>query len=341
MRRKNIAFITNGVFNIGMGHIYRSITLSSKFSCHNAYFFSHRDAVLGIKKLESLNYKVNTFRDYDGLINDLKAKEMDIVINDILDTDYRYISELKNNGFFVVNFEDMGDGSNICDILFNALYEYAGNSSESAYYGYEYECLREDIYKYPIKGEVAHEANNILIGFGGTDINNATQKVLKALDNIDVGDKKITVILGIGYKHEKEIFDFIGKMKIRNNITVYRDVLSMAKYIYEADLVISGNGRMVYEVVSIGTPLIVCSQNERELLHTFYKICPGIKYVGDITNIDEKILEESLKIINNSYEDRKKMNAHIVDFSNTIRNGMDRVVDLIWDAYHNKTYYKD
>lgn len=58
---------------------------------------------------------------------------------------------------------------------------------------------------YPFKKEVPDKVKNILVGFGGIDVNNTTQKVLALPDRIPINDIEINVILGIGHKHEKNL----------------------------------------------------------------------------------------------------------------------------------------
>lgn len=339
MQRKSIAFVTAGDFHIGMGHIHRSITLCSKLSNHNSRFFCPIGAQLGIDKIKSMNHKLDVYRDADHLKDLLRQYEIDIVVNDILDTEADYIEGLKDDGYFVVNFEDTGDGATKCDLLFNALYEWSV-SKEDAYYGYQYECLRDDMYLYPVRDAVAEKVENIVIGFGGTDINNATAKVLCCLNEITINSNVvINLILGVGYQYEAELTALIDDLNMNNQINIHKDVPLMASHLYDADLVISGNGRMVYEIVSIGTPLIVFSQTEREASHTFPKICPGIKYLGNIQNVREEDICESFKMIIDSYSYRKKMNEHLVEFAIEIRHGLDRIEKLLWETYTKKQNY--
>lgn len=335
LKRKNIAFVTKGDFNMGMGHIYRSITFGTRLTEHNVYYFTPDDGDLGINKMNALNYKANIYTNEEDLYKQLAEHNIDIVINDILDTDYDYIEHLKQAGYFVVNFEDTGDGATHADLLFNALYEWSGQNRNS-FFGYQYECLRDDIYLYPIKNFINENVKNVMIGFGGTDINNATQKVLESLSEVAHEDKIINLVVGIGYKYEKELLEAIKKMKHKDNIIIHKDVPFISKLIYEADLVISGNGRMVYEAVSIGTPVIVCSQNERESSHTFAKICPGIKYLGNIKDLSGEKLKKELYMVNNSYDYRVKMNSHLQEFAYEIRSGLNRIINILWDSYYRK-----
>lgn len=329
LQRRNIAFIAYGSENIGMGHIYRILTLSNKFHNDNIFFYSQEDNLLGIEKIQSLNYPVKTYKNTDTLIQQLKQDNINIVINDILDTDISYISKLKENKFFIINFEDTGSGVKNANIVFNALYEWSNTSIES-HFGYKYEILREDIYLYPIKKSVDKDIKRILLSFGGTDIENATLKVLQSLIALDISSH-ITVILGVGYQYTQILNDFLNTID-SSNITVIQDIKFMSDYIYENDLVISGNGRMVYEVVSLGVPLIVVSQNEREMTHIFPTICQGIAYLGYINNLTKEKIKETV-LFTLTYEQRKYMNQELISFAKEIRQGPNRVVSIINEKY--------
>jgi CMP-N-acetylneuraminic acid synthetase/spore coat polysaccharide biosynthesis predicted glycosyltransferase SpsG len=330
LKRKNIALVTHGSTEIGMGHIYRALNLANRFINDNIYFFSSNKYPLGIEKIESLNYKVNRYEELDELILKLKEFEVDIVINDILDTQTNYISQLKNENFFVVNFEDTSIAAAQADVVINALYEWS-NTNTQTYFGYKYEVLREDIYLYPVTTSVNKKFKNVLIGFGGTDIENATLIILKYIDEVSSG-LNITVILGIGYLHIEQLNEYMKKRKNNNNVTIVKDVKLMAEYLVHNDLIVSGNGRMVYEVVALGIPLIVLSQNEREMSHIFPTICNGIVYLGYIKNLQKKNFQENF-LICNQYQQRSFMNKELVDFAKQIRKGTHRVVSIINEKF--------
>ena len=332
MKRKKVAFVTQGNTHIGMGHVYRSMTLASRLIDQQILFFSHADSDLGIEKIRQFNYPLETFVSEAELVQKLEDWKADIVINDILDTDIKYIKQLKKRGFFVVNFEDTGEGASQCDLLFNALYEWSGTRS-GEYYGYQYECLRDDIYLYPIKKEVKKDSENILVGFGGIDAGNATLKVLKSLSRLDLSGKTVHLVLGIGYQYVESLEEFLMQMTQKDRVVAHRDVPMMSHFLYDADWVISGNGRMVYEAVSIATPLIVFSQNEREMTHTFPKICPGILYHGNIHHLSDKEIDEGLAFVQNGYKQRRRMNQALSEYAVEIRNGLNRIVDLLWEHY--------
>ncbi len=328
LKRRNIAFVVNGSTEIGMGHIYRAITLSHHFLNDNVTFFSQKKHKLGIQKLKKMNYDVVVYEEMKELINTLHLYKIDIVINDILDTDIEYMKQIKSD-FFVVNFEDTSEGTHYADLVFNALYEWSG-VAEDYFFGYKYEVLREDIFLYPIS-KVNKQLKKILVSFGGTDINNASLKILEFLFDLDQ-KIEIDLILGIGYAYKQELEKFL-KNHQRKNINIIEDVKFMADFIDRADLVICGNGRMVYEVVAMAKPLIVVSQNEREMTHIFPKISQGIVYLGYFEQLNKTELLEKVYMFF-EYEYRKKMQQLLVPYAQEIRKGTNKIVNLVNERYY-------
>ena len=72
-------------------------------------------------KIASFNYEVSIQKS-DDLIEDIRSINPDVVINDILDTSYNYVEGLKATGVKVINFEDLGEGAGLADLVVNAIY---------------------------------------------------------------------------------------------------------------------------------------------------------------------------------------------------------------------------
>ena len=79
------------------------------------------------------------FRDEEELLEYIKEKETDIVINDILDTSMKYICNQKI-GRRVLNLKDEGDGAAYADAVINELYE-KDTSLNNCFYGKQYYCF--------------------------------------------------------------------------------------------------------------------------------------------------------------------------------------------------------
>ena len=332
LKRQKIVFRVDGDNEIGLGHVYRMITLANRMAFnHKVFFLINENKKLGIEKVNEYNYPIITFRDKKELLNKIEKINPDIVINDILDTDKEYILDLKTKGYFVVNFEDLGEGSEHANIVINALYE---NSypPENHYYGYKYVCLRDDFFIFS-KKEVQKEVKTILITFGGVDPNNLTLRTLKAIEKLNLKNIFIKVILGLGYNQKEELNNYASALKKEGfMVAIKENVKMMAKEMYDADIVITSNGRTIYEVASIGTPCISISQNEREVRHLFVHNSRCVMDLGIAYNVSEDNIASAIKELIENYELRKEMNKKLLKFD--LKKGIDRVLRLIFDEYY-------
>lgn len=325
LKRKKIVIRVDATNEIGTGHIYRQLYIASRIMDHEVKFVLNAEKKLGIDIVNRYNYP-NIVCSDDGIKEILELKP-DIVINDILNTDEKYIKKLKENDIFVINFEDMGDGARYADLVFNALYEYKMPLS-NIYGGYKYYLLRDEFKSYESK-VINKDVSNILITFGGTDPNNFTEKVLSTIkDNKNIN---ITVILGLGYKYKNE---FKEKYKDIDNIKVIEFVKDISTYMYNSDLVITSGGRTMYEVASLGIPCIVLCQNERELSHLFGHAGNGIINLGLGEHINEAIIKSTINEVIENYELRLEMNKKMKNIDLT--NGFNNIMNVVTEKYKLK-----
>ncbi|MHA1239081.1 MAG: cytidylyltransferase domain-containing protein [Candidatus Odinarchaeia archaeon] len=327
LKKTKIAIRVDGD-DVGLGHVYRMLSLASRLIHHDIRFYMCKNKVLGIKKVKENNFPVFLINDNTDFLNAVQEFKPDIVINDILDTEKEYILALRNQGIFVVNFEDLGEGSEYANIVFNALYE-SSNPPQSHYYGYRYVILRQDFYYYPIR-ELSPEVNNILLTFGGVDENNLTLKTLTALEKINF-TKNVTVILGLGYKHTNSLKEFMEKSKL--NIELHRDVKSMARFVYNADIAVTSKGRTIYEIASLAVPCVAIAQNEREMLHLFADLSRGIVSLGLAYNLSIDKISKNLQRIINNYELREKLHRNLRKYN--LKRGIDNVIEVLFRNYYN------
>lgn len=317
---------------LGLGHVYRGITLANRMM-NDLYFLMNEEKTLGIKKVEEYNHKILTFRDEASLFDTLSEINPDIIINDILDTSYEYINKLKEMGLFIVNFEDLGFGSQHADLLINALYERT-DPPENSYFGHRYICLRDEFLLFP-SILVKPDIKEILIIFGGSDPNNLTLRTLRSIEILDLKSVKINVILGLGYMHHEELRSYVEELRKRGYVIIInKNIRIMARHILNSDIAITSNGRTVYEISSMGVPCISISQNEREMRHLFSYICKGIKNLGIESNVTDDDIASTLAKLMEDYDLRKQMSKSMAEFN--LRNGTDRVIRLIYDKYWEK-----
>lgn len=263
----------------------------------------------------------------DDLMEKIKEYDPDIVINDILNTSYEYISLLKKNNYFVVNFEDIGDGAKVADIVFDALYEHQ-IPSKNVYSGYKYYILKDEFYFQKQKEIKKHDSvNEILLTFGGTDPNDLTRKTLNAILNSKYKGI-ITIILGLGYKDKKRIKNEFNK---HSNVEIFENVKNISEYMYKADLIFTSAGRTMYEIASIGVPCICLCQNNRELTHTFANAKNGFINLGLGKDIDEEEIIATMENLINNTNIRIEMNKRMLNID--LKHGFENIMNIVKNKY--------
>lgn len=341
LKRLRIVFRVDASRKMGIGHVYRTLILANKLRLnHQIFFLMGRKKHLGIKKLREHYYKIIKFKDEKDFFEKIEKINPHIVFNDFLDTEKKYVEKLKKRRYFVVNFDDLGSGSEIADVVINPLYE-SSSPPKNHYCGYKYVCLRDEFFIIPQKIKTNKKIRNILITFGGTDPNNLTRRVLQSIEKLGLKQVLINVVLGLGYSKKEELYDYVNGLRKKGfRVDVKENIKMMAKEISDADMAITSNGITIYEIGSIGVPCISISQNERETMHVFVQNSRCIKYLGMAYTVSVQDIAKAVKKVVKDYELRKEMQRRLLKFN--LKKGTDRVLRLIFDKYYeqrkNKNY---
>jgi len=334
--KKKIIIRVDGDHTIGLGHVYRTLTIANELLGHNVIFVSKKQSKLGISKINSFNYPLIEIVNDDDFFEIIERENPDIIFLDILDTDEKYFRKFPKD-IFIVSFEDMGAGLLYADIVFNALYNEQKIKRDCIYTGYNYVCLRDEFHLVPFK-TVKKEVKTILITFGGVDQNNLTYTTLRVVEKLKMKNVDIVIVTGLGYRYIDELSKYVDELN--NNgfkIRIYNDVKFMAKLIYNSDIAITSNGRTIFEIASIGVPCISIAQNQRETLHTFAQETDGIIYLGLVTKGIESKIEKSLIKLIHDYKERVYMNNILRNLN--LRKGTKNIVNIIFDKYWQKKNY--
>ena len=325
LQKKRIAIVVNAFDEIGTGHVYRCLSIASKLVFHDALFLLDEQHQLGIDIVNSYNYPYKLYDGEDDLIKILSEYSPHIVINDILDTSAEYVTALKDDGYFVVNFEDLGEGTKVADVVFDALYEHE-TSEKNVFTGHKYYILKDEFYFQPQK-VVTQNVENVLITFGGTDPNNFTEKVIDSILSTSY-DGRINVILGLGYEGLERL---IEKYEPNQSVQIYRNVSDISEFMFKADVIFTSAGRTMYEVCSLGVPTICLCQNERELSHVFANESNGFINMGLGVDIERQaIIDEFVNLVN-SYENRMEMNQKMLGVD--LKDGFENIWSIIREEY--------
>ncbi|MCR5268126.1 MAG: UDP-2,4-diacetamido-2,4,6-trideoxy-beta-L-altropyranose hydrolase [Lachnospiraceae bacterium] len=322
LRRKKIVFRTVGKMQLGMGHIYRCLTLAYKLTGHEILFVADAESDLGIARIKEANFPIRTVKDekeFELLLDELRP---DILVNDILDTTEEYMSMVVKYCKRVVNFEDVGSGAKFADAVINALYE-KGEKLHNEYYGSKYFCIRDEFLEEHPK-EFSETVENILVIFGGADPSDLTGRLYEICKVLHDKHPKINFhfLLGFAYPHKDKIVT-----DEEHKIYVHNDVKRVSAYMNKMDLAVTSQGRTVYELASMGVPSIVLAQNEREAEHVFAGIQNGFINLGIGSKQDALTIISTIRWLIATPKVREEMQK--LQLTKDFSKGQDRVIRLI------------
>lgn len=324
LRRRKILFRTVGKRSVGMGHVYRCLTLAYKLTGHEVRFAASADSDIGIEKIEESGFDVIRVKDDQHFEQILKDERPDILINDILDTDAEYMKMAGKYVKRIVNFEDVGPGAKYADAVINALYE-KGDRLHNEYYGSRYFCIRDEFLEEHPR-EFCEEAKNVLVIFGGADPSDLTGRLYKICKRLhkDHPDVAFHFLLGFAYPYSDRIVTCED-----DNVFVYKDVKRVSSYMGRMDLAVTSQGRTVYELASMGVPAIVLAQNDREAKHVFAGIQNGFINLGVGNETDDETIISTIGWLIATPNVRREMRR--LQLQKDFSKGHERVIKLILD----------
>ena len=323
LKRKRVLFRAVGQRKLGMGHIYRCLSLAYKLIGHEVLFVTDSKSEMGIEKLKSSFFPFEVIEDNDSYEKVLARWKPDIVVNDILDTDEDTIKLERKYAKRIVNFEDVGPGAYLADAVINALYENHPDKPGNVYEGSDYFFIRDEFLEENPK-DFSPECRNVMIMFGGADPSDLTGRLYSICEKLHeiTPETEFHFITGFAYE-KKDLMEDIPE----KNIFVHNDVKRVSLYMKKADLAVTSQGRTIYELASMGVPAIVLAQNEREAQHVFAGIQNGFINLGIGKRTDDETVIQTMRWLIETPNVRKEMRN--IELTNEFRMGQKRVIDII------------
>ena len=313
----NIAFLTEGNSEMGMGHVYRSITFAKTLMANlwsKAYFLTKSNENV-IKLIEDENFPTVKLKDDEEIVEHLKKLDINLVVIDNLDFQEDILKEIKDIAKIVL-VDNLDTKINKYADIVMSLYktfvnkDYYNKTTDTKYFcGPKYLILRDEFDIFKNKNDLKPKVEDILLIFGGSDPSNHTSTVLEKLSD----DVRINIVLGPEFKY----FDELDKiMKNKNNkVTIHNEPGNVAELMYNADLVITSPGLSMFEAVYVGSPVLVISQNP---LQNRYYSKLNFEYLinkSDINNL-EKYMQDLLSLTKRN---------EVITFFNALEVGQGKV----------------
>jgi len=289
---KRIIFRIIGNQEVGLGHIYRALTLALELSNHEVLFVTDTENQSTVKATLKKNYWLGVV-DNERLTDFIIGLRPDMVIYDSLDTDEKDIKKIKSLGSAVVSFEDLGSGAMHTDLTVNEIYDTPQFESNHVLWGSEYFFLRDE-FRLVRPQHFQHKVDSVMLTFGGTDQHDLTRKVFFAIKTLcEELDVFVHIVTGPGYRDYK---DLKRALSAYTGVSLTHDSEVISSIMEQVQLAVTSNGRTVYELAHMNIPAIVIAQHERELTHSYASDSKGFVPLGIYQpNKTEQLVSKALE----------------------------------------------
>jgi len=171
--------------------------------------------------------------------------------------------------------------------------------------GANYVLLRPEFLAEPTRSEIAGVARKFLVTMGGSDSENVTAKVVRALPRL-ANDFEVTVVLGGGSPNYESLHSLVKTLPI--GVRVERSPANMAPIMRWADVAIAAAGGTCWELAFLGVPmiLITLSRDQEPNAAAISKTGAALS-LGWHANLSEQEISDAIKSVINSADRRRAM----------------------------------
>ncbi len=272
---KKIVIRVDGHKGIGMGHIYRMLTLSRYL--RQRYRFdilfilrNSKPAIDLIKKHQfrtyALKFDITPQDELSKLIQILSAEGPHVVAVDLLKRchEQSFMENIKSaSNACVIAFTDVHEKSEVqSDIVINSSIlqkkEYYEHIHKTRYYlGSDYGILPPEYITVKERTKTKEKIERVMICMGGVDHNNLTFPILRTIDK-SAHNFVCDVILSTAFFKKKTVNDVVKNLK--HDTTVHYDLDGILDLLIQADMAITAGGIVHAERICAGVPGIAISQ---------------------------------------------------------------------------------
>lgn len=293
---KTILIKTIGSPQIGMGHIYRSLSLSKELEREFKVLF-HTNNIPQVRALVQ-EQGVRYFED-KSVASVVESENVDLLLFDQLGDDEGLFETLKTCFPYlkIVALDYFNYDNEFVDVIINLfnhnLQKLKPDRDDVQYYeGLEYAIIREEFHRYiSRRREILQRVSKVLVSFGGVDSKGNTRRALELLEMAGLPDVKVDVILGPLWRG-KPFQTSILNVDLHYSIPPF----AMVNFMAEADLAFCGAGATMLELLSLGTPAIVLPQN-----HLEERFALSVEQRGAVKVVKGDVQQEDISYICNLF----------------------------------------
>lgn len=268
----NLLFRTDASVAIGTGHAMRCLALGQAWQdAGGRAVFAMSESTASIDdRLRSETFELfpvscvaGSRQDANQTIALARELQAEWIVVDGYQFDAKYQRVLKSAGFKVLFFDDYGHvGHYSADLVLNQnvcarrrLYR-DREPQTRLLLGSRYCLLRRefDIWR-EWRRDVSRIGRRVLVTMGGSDPENLTARVVKALALVRVEELDAIVVVG-GSSVQPDLIESIDARR-GTRISVRRDVTNMAELMAWADVAVSSAGSTCWELCLLGLPMLL------------------------------------------------------------------------------------
>lgn len=263
-QKKTILIKAAGSPQIGLGHVYRSLSLAKELEREFNILFhvNNIPQVKAIVQKQGVRYFVDR-----NVLSVVESEKVVLLLFDQLGDDNSLFETLKNRFPYlkIVTLDYFNYDNEFVDVIINLFNQNPekpkpDRETVSYYEGLEYAIIREEFQNHISRArDIPQRVSKVLVTFGGVDAKGNTRRALQLLEMTRLSDVQVEVILGPLWRGDLSETP-------APNIHFRHSVPSsfMVNFMVEADLAFCGAGTTMMELLSLGTPIIVLPQNRLE-----------------------------------------------------------------------------
>jgi UDP-2,4-diacetamido-2,4,6-trideoxy-beta-L-altropyranose hydrolase len=310
VRNLKLFIRTDANTEIGYGHVMRCLALAQAWQDvgGQADFVMAEGAASLRDRLHSEGMNVVQLPTQPGSKDDAnrtaalaRRREAVLLVVDGYHFGGSYQKQIKDTGLRLLFIDDYGHADfYYADFILNQnIYAheeiYPDRDSDSKLLlGTRYALLRREFLKWQNWGrEIPDVARKVLVTLGGGDPDNATLKVIQALQQAQIDGLEIVVVVGGSNPHKDILADVAQRSSA--SIDLKSNVMDMPALMAWADVAVSAGGSTSWELAFMGLPTLILyfAENQRPIADGLDQADVAIN-LGEYSSVPVKELQESI-----------------------------------------------
>lgn len=284
-----VLFRVEGGAEVGFGHLRRSLSLAmglKKEGTESLFLTSPKVKEAGIVERFGFSAEVPLNEGAGWETQGMEATgeaarrwRASAIVVDAPGATAQYVAGLRAGGFFVLVRDDLGETDFPADVVLNGNadapelpYPKRGGTAQPHYLlGVRYAVLPEEFWEGVPRRRVGSGVQRVLLTLGGADPDDRLPGLLECIDALP-GGFSVAVVLGPFFVQGDGV-RMESRGRYRHAVEWITQADSLAPWMMQADVAVSGAGQTLYELACAGCPTVAVSvaENQRGQLRALEK----------------------------------------------------------------------